>query len=108
MADIGTFLKKRITEHFGKKKLPINVRYFDPSYIIRSCPANTDDSLLCERLARNASHAAMAGKTDLLIGLLHEEFVHVPLAISAGQIKTLSPEDECWTTVLAITAQEKW
>jgi 6-phosphofructokinase 1 len=108
LADIGAFLKKRITEHFGQKKLPINVRYFDPSYFIRSCPANTDDSLLCERLARNGAHAAMAGKTDLLIGLWHDEFVHVPLAISAGQKKRLSPEDECWTTVLAITAQEKW
>jgi 6-phosphofructokinase 1 len=108
LADIGAFLKKRISEHFGQKKLPINVRYFDPSYFIRSCPANTDDSLLCERLARNGAHAAMAGKTDLLIGLWHDEFVHVPLAISAGQKKRLSPEDECWTTVLAITAQEKW
>jgi 6-phosphofructokinase 1 len=108
LADIGAFLKKRITEHFGQKKLPINVRYFDPSYFIRSCPANTDDSLLCERLARNGAHAAMAGKTDLLIGLWHDEFVHVPLAISAGQKKRLSPEDECWITVLAITAQEKW
>jgi 6-phosphofructokinase 1 len=108
LADIGSFLKKRITDYFGQKKLPINVRYFDPSYFIRSCPANTDDSLLCERLARNAAHAAMAGKTDLLIGLWHDEFVHVPLPISAGQKKRLSPEDEFWTTVLAMTAQEKW
>jgi 6-phosphofructokinase 1 len=108
LADIGSFLKKRITEHFAQKKLPINVRYFDPSYFIRSCTANTDDSLLCERLARNAAHAAMAGKTDLLVGLWHDEFVHVPLGISAGQKKRLSLEDECWTTVLAITAQDKW
>jgi 6-phosphofructokinase 1 len=108
LADIGAFLKKQITEHFGQKKLPINVRYFDPSYFIRSCPANTDDSLLCERFARNAAHAAMAGKTDIFIGLWHDEFVHVPLTISAGQKKRLSPKDECWTTVLAITAQEKW
>jgi 6-phosphofructokinase 1 len=108
LADIGTFLKKRITEHFAQKKLPIIVRYFDPSYFIRSCPANTDDSLLCERFARNAAHAAMAGKTDLLIGLWHDQFVHVPLTVSAGKKKRLLPEDECWTTVLAITAQDKW
>jgi 6-phosphofructokinase 1 len=108
LADIGSFLKRQITEHFQKRKLPISVRYFDPSYSIRSCPANTTDSLLCERLARSAAHAAMAGKTDVLIGLWHEEFVHVPLGAAAGQHKRLSPEDECWTTVLAMTGQEKW
>ena len=108
LADIGSFLKRQITDHFETRKLPITVRYFDPSYSIRSCPANTTDSLLCERLARSAAHAAMAGKTDVLIGLWHEEFVHVPLAAAAGQHKRLSPEDECWTTVLAMTGQEKW
>jgi 6-phosphofructokinase 1 len=108
LADIGTFLKKRIAEHFGQRDLPVNVRYFDPSYFIRSCPANTDDSLLCERLARNAAHAAMAGKTDLLIGLWHDEFVHMPLGMNAGQKKHLLPEDEVWSTVLAMTGQEKW
>ena len=108
LADVGAFLKKRIAEHFGQRDLPVNVRYFDPSYFIRSCPANTDDSLLCERLARNAAHAAMAGKTDLLIGLWHDEFVHVPLGMNAGQKKHLSPEDEVWSMVLAMTGQEKW
>jgi 6-phosphofructokinase 1 len=108
LGNIGTFLKQQITDHFASKKLPVQVRYFDPSYIIRSCPANTDDSLLCERLARYAAHAAMAGKTDLLVGLLHDEFVHVPLSISAGQKKCLSLEDETWSSVLAITAQDKW
>ena len=108
LGDIGGFLKQRITEHFAERKIPINVRYFDPSYFIRSCPANTSDSLLCEQLARNAAHAAMAGKTDVLIGLRHDQFVHVPLEVSTGQQKLLSPEDEIWTTVLAMTGQEKW
>jgi 6-phosphofructokinase 1 len=108
LADIGGCLKLRITDYFKQRNLPINVRYFDPSYFIRSCPANTSDSLLCEQLARNAAHAAMAGKTDVLIGLWHDEFVHVPLAASAGRRKRLSPEDEIWMTVLAMTGQEKW
>jgi len=108
LGDIGRFLKERITWHFGERKLPIRVRYFDPSYFIRSCPANTTDSLLCEQLARNAAHAAMAGKTDVLVGLWHDQFVHVPLTVSAGEQKRISPEDEMWTTVLAMTGQEKW
>lgn len=108
LADIGAFLKQRFTQHFAERKLPIQVRYFDPSYFIRSCPANTGDSLLCEQLARHAAHAAMAGKTDVLIGLWNEEFVHVPLAACVGQQKRLAPESDCWTTVLAMTGQNKW
>ena len=108
LGDIGALLKQRITEHFDERSVPIHVRYFDPSYHIRSCPANTIDSLLCEQLARHAVHAAMAGKTDLLVGVLHGDFIHVPLPTSIGQKKRLSPEDEWWMTVLAITGQEKW
>jgi 6-phosphofructokinase 1 len=108
LGDIGGLLKTRIAEHFEDREVPVQVRYFDPSYYIRSCPANTIDSLLCEQLARHAAHAGMAGKTDLLIGVWHGEFIHVPLEASIGQKKRLSPEDEWWTTVLSITGQEKW
>ena len=108
LGDIGALLKQRITDHFEHRNLPIQVRYFDPSYHIRSCPANAIDSLLCEQFARHAVHAAMAGKTDVLVGLSHGELIHVPLPASIGEKKRLSPEDEWWTTVLAITGQEKW
>jgi 6-phosphofructokinase 1 len=108
LGDIGSFLKKQIGEHFSRRKLPVSVRYFDPSYHIRSCPANTTDSLLCEQFARLAVHAAMAGKTDLFIGRAHGQYIHVPLAATTGQRKRLSPEDDMWITVLAITGQNQW
>jgi 6-phosphofructokinase 1 len=108
LGDIGPFLKNRINAHFAERKLPISVKYFDPSYNIRSVPAGAADSLLCEQLSRQAANAAMAGKTDLFIGLWQNHTVHVPLAVSTGQIKRLDPERELWTTVLAITGQQKW
>jgi 6-phosphofructokinase 1 len=108
LGDIGPFLKQRITDHFGERKLPVQVRYFDPSYHIRSCAANAIDSVLCEQFARHAAHAGMAGKTDMLVGFVHGDFVHVPLTTCVGEKKRLSPEDEWWSTVLAITGQEKW
>lgn len=108
LGDIGRFLKERIDRHMEARGIESNVRYFDPSYSIRSCPANTGDSLLCEQMARNAVHAAMAGKTDLLIGFWHNHFVHVPLALSAGERQSLSPESSMWVAVLAMTGQEKW
>jgi 6-phosphofructokinase 1 len=108
LGDIGVFLKKRIEEHFAQRNLPISVRYFDPSYHIRSCQANTTDSLLCEQFARNAAHAAMAGKTDMFVGRVHGQYIHVPLAATTGQRKRLSPEDDMWAIVLAITGQNQW
>jgi 6-phosphofructokinase 1 len=73
-ADIGTYLKRCILEHFARVQVPVDVKYFDPSYIIRSTAANCDDALLCDQLARNAAHAAMAGKTNLVIGLWNGRF----------------------------------
>ncbi|MEM8945982.1 MAG: ATP-dependent 6-phosphofructokinase [Planctomycetota bacterium] len=108
LGDIGPFLKRKIIEHFGATDMPAKVKYMDPSYHIRSVPANAADSLLCEQLARHAVHAGMAGKTDMLIGLWHNHLVHVPLEVSTGVKKHLSPEGELWTAVLAATGQENW
>lgn len=108
LGDIGTFLKREIVAHFAAAGLPAKVKYMDPSYHIRSVPANAADSLLCEQLARSAVHAGMAGKTDLLIGLWHNHLVHVPLEVSTGVKKQLSTEGELWTAVQALTGQEKW
>jgi 6-phosphofructokinase 1 len=107
LADIGLFLKDRIERYLKAEKMPASVKYFDPSYYIRSLPAAAVDSLLCERFARAAVHAAMAGKTDMLVGLWHNHLVNVPLAISAGARKRIDLESELWSSVLSLTGQEK-
>jgi 6-phosphofructokinase 1 len=103
--DIGLFLRDRIGEYFKRCHLPVQMKYIDPSYIIRSVPANSDDSILCDQLARNAVHAAMAGKTDVMIGLWHEAFIHVPIALATAGKKQVSPESDLWRGVLAATGQ---
>lgn len=108
LADIGYFLKDQIESYLKAEGVPTSVKYFDPSYLIRSLPAEAVDSLLCERFARAAVHAAMSGRTDLLIGLWHNHLVHVPLTTSTGLKKRLDPESELWTSVLSLTGQEKW
>ena len=107
LGDVGVFLRERIEQYLKAEDVPTSVKYFDPSYYIRSLPAAAVDSLLCERFARAAVHAAMAGKTDMLVGLWHNHLVHVPLAISAGAAKRLDLESELWMSVLALTGQEK-
>lgn len=103
--DIGMFLRERIRDYFAAEQLPVQVRYIDPSYIIRSAPANTGDSLLCDQLARHAVHAAMAGKTDVLIGFWYNVFIHVPIELAVAEKRYLDPEGELWMAVLSATGQ---
>lgn len=105
LKDIGVFLRDRIESHFQALGLPIALRYFDPSYVVRSRPANSDDSILCDLYARNAVHAAMAGKTGLVVGNLHDTFIHVPVEALAGEKKQLHPDGDLWRAVLAATGQ---
>jgi len=104
-ADIGTFLQGRIRAHFAAQGKPVNVRYIDPSYLIRSKKANTEDAILCDRLARYAVHAAMAGKSGLIVGLLHEKFIHVPTPLATSSRKKLDDRGPMWSAVLASTGQ---
>jgi 6-phosphofructokinase 1 len=105
LKDIGLFLRERIEAHFKAEQVPIVMRYFDPSYIVRSSPANAEDSILCDLFARNAVHAAMAGKTGLVIGYLHDRFIHVPIELLASRKKALDPDGFAWSAVLAATGQ---
>ena len=103
--DIGPLLKEAIQAYFAGEDLPTQVRYIDPSYIIRSAPANTTDRLLCDQLARHATHAAMAGKTDVLIGFWYNVFIHVPIGLAVAEKRYLDPESELWMAVLSTTHQ---
>jgi 6-phosphofructokinase 1 len=105
LGDIGTFLRGQVEAYFKAENIPIVMRYFDPSYHVRSGPANSEDSILCDLFARNAVHAAMAGKTGLMIGVLHDEFIHVPIELLAGRKKSIDPAGPVWSGTLAATGQ---
>jgi 6-phosphofructokinase 1 len=105
LSDIGLFLHKKIEEWFLARKIPFVMRYFDPSYIVRSSPDNAEDTILCDQFARHAAHAAMAGKTGLVIGLLHDRFIHVPIELLATQQRRLDPDSPAWSAVLSATRQ---
>src|SRR5690348_4602710 len=105
LKDIGPFLCEQIVAFFKKEKMPVVLRYFDPSYQVRSRPANCEDALLCDLFARHAVHAAMAGKTGIVIGFLHERFIHVPIELLATHTKRLDAASGWWRSVLATTGQ---
>ena len=103
--DIGIYLKNLINDYFKKNGPKVDLKYIDPSYIIRSVPADGEDDILCDQFGRRAVHAAMAGKTDLLIGFLHGTFAHIPLDLAIGKKRFLETDGEIWASVLATTGQ---
>lgn len=105
LGDIGLFLKEKIEEYFKAKNKEINLKYIDPSYMIRSAIAEPVDSMYCERLGNNAVHAAMAGKTKLLIGLVNNEFVHIPIRAATSKRKQVNPEGSLWRDAIEATQQ---
>ena len=105
LRDIGPFLREKIETFFKAEGIPVVMRYFDPSYQVRSRPANCEDALLCDLFARHAVHAAMAGKTGVVIGFHHERFIHVPIELLATHTKRLDPTSGWWRSVLAATGQ---
>ena len=75
------------------------------SYLIRSVPASSEDAILCDFYARNAVHAAMAGKTGLVIGQQHDVFTHIPIDYLAKQKKRLDIHGALWHAVMSATGQ---
>lgn len=106
--DIGEFLRDRIVAYFQARSLPVALKYFDPSYFIRSVPANAYDRVLCNQMARLAVHAAMAGKTGMMVGMLHGTFIGVPISSVVRQQKTLDVRGALWRAVLESTGQPRW
>ena len=103
--DIGLFLKEKIQDYFKVKNVDISLKYIDPSYIIRSLPANANDHAFCSVLGRDAVHAGMAGKTRLIIGHWNNQFVHIPMSASSGKRKQVDPNGKLWRSVLESTGQ---
>jgi len=105
MADVGIYIRSRILKHFEERNIEINLKYIDPSYAIRSAPANPDDSIYCERLGNAAVHAAMAGKTKCIIGLVNNRFVHLPIKVVISHRNKVNPESSLWRDTLDATHQ---
>ena len=107
--DIGEFLKRRITDHFKAKGFPASVKYIDPSYQIRSVPARGTDTILCYMLARNAVHAAMAGRTNCVVGSAGTgSFTLVPIKLATIERQKVSLTGDHWRGVMEATGQERY
>jgi 6-phosphofructokinase 1 len=105
LGDIGTFLRDRINEHFRERGLEINLKYIDPSYLIRSVPATPNDRVYCGFLGHHAVHAGMAGKTGMMVSLWNSHYVHVPIKMAVSHRSYVEPRGGLWRAVREATGQ---
>ena len=104
--DIGEFLKRHFTDHFKARGTIASVKYFDPSYMIRSVPAKGTDAIRCYLLARSAVHAAMAGRTNCVVGQTAEWNTLVPISLATIERQKVNPKSDLWRSVMDATGQE--
>jgi 6-phosphofructokinase 1 len=107
LQDIGLILKEQIERHFKDKNKPIALKYIDPSYMIRSLTADSNDAAFCLMLGQSAVHAGMSGRTNMVIGYWNQYFTHVPISLAILKRKKVDPDGDLWQTVLATTGQAR-
>lgn len=105
LGDIGKLLVSAIPAHFKSKNLPCYIKYIDPSYMIRSVPANANDRVYCALLGQHAAHAAMAGRTGMVVAKIGSRFVHLPLSLVTCRRRTMNPHSDLWRSVMESTGQ---
>ncbi|MCB0664626.1 MAG: ATP-dependent 6-phosphofructokinase [Saprospiraceae bacterium] len=103
--DIGIFLKNQIRRYFEEIKMEVVIKYIDPSYIIRSAPANPSDSIFCNKLGISAVHAGMAGKTNVVVGRRNNAFIHLPIELVIQERKKINVQSDLWINLLETTGQ---
>ncbi len=107
LGDIGIFLRKKIREYFKQVGMEATLKYIDPSYTIRSVPANPRDSAFCLLLGHNAAHAGMTGRTNMVVGYWKHRYTHLPISLAVSKRKQIDPEDRLWSNVLSCTGQPR-
>jgi 6-phosphofructokinase 1 len=106
--DIGVFLKDEIQKHFKAAGRDVSIKYLDPSYHIRSVSAISSDAIFCYLLAENAVHAAMAGKTAIVIGHWNNYFTHVPIELATRERLKIDLDGALWKGVISATRQDDY
>ncbi|MDM8215069.1 ATP-dependent 6-phosphofructokinase [Desulfovibrio piger] len=105
LGDVADLLRGAIADYMKRRGIPYNLKYIDPSYMIRSVPATSTDKVYCGFLGQHAVHAAMAGRTDMVVCKIQERFVHLPLELVTRRRRKLDVHSELWRAVLESTGQ---
>ncbi|KAK3220038.1 hypothetical protein Dsin_014008 [Dipteronia sinensis] len=106
LQDVGLWISQKIKEHFAKRpKMPINLKYIDPTYMIRAIPSNASDNVYCTLLAHSAIHGAMAGYTGFTVGPVNGRHAYIPFHRVTERQNKVVITDRMWARLLSSTNQ---
>lgn len=105
LGDVGVFLRDRTKAYFKERGVEMNMKYIDPSYMIRGIQANASDSSFCLALGQHAVHAGLHGCTNMLVGYWNQKFVHLPMKLATTGRHQIDPNGAFWHRVVLSTGQ---
>jgi len=108
LAEIGPWLRERLTSHMKAAGMPASLKYIDPTYMVRACPANAADNILCLQLAHDSVHGAFAGFSNFMSGRVNGKSVLIPLSAAVGRRNCIQPSGNFWQQLVFATGQPNW
>ncbi|CAL9083396.1 unnamed protein product [Musa textilis] len=106
LLDVGLWLSQGIKNYFtSRQKMTINLKYIDPTYMIRAIPSNASDNVYCTLLAQSAVHGAMAGFTGFTVGLVNGRQTYIPFERVTEKRNKVVITDRMWARLLSSTNQ---
>ncbi|PSS26547.1 ATP-dependent 6-phosphofructokinase [Actinidia chinensis var. chinensis] len=105
LGDIGVHLQQEIKKTFKDIGTPADVKYIDPTYMIRACRANASDGILCTVLGQNAVHGAFAGYSGITVGICNTHYVYLPIPEVISYPRVVDPNSRMWHRCLTSTGQ---
>ncbi|RLN04511.1 ATP-dependent 6-phosphofructokinase 5, chloroplastic-like [Panicum miliaceum] len=105
LSDIGVHMQQKIKMHFKDIGVPADVKYIDPTYMVRACRANASDAILCTVLGQNAVHGAFAGFSGITSCICNTHYVYLPITEVVKAPKHVNPNSRMWHRCLTSTGQ---
>lgn len=105
LGDIGVHIQQEIKKYFKELGTSADVKYIDPTYMLRAIRANASDGILCTILGQNAVHGAFAGFSGITVGLCNTHYAYFPIPEVIKYPRLVDPNSRMWHRCLTSTGQ---
>ncbi|CAF2249074.1 unnamed protein product [Brassica napus] len=105
LGDIGVHIQQETKKYFKEIGVAADVKYIDPTYMIRAVRANASDGILCTVLGQNAVHGAFAGYSGITVGIINNHYAYLPIPEVIAYDKSVDPNSRMWHRCLTSTGQ---
>ncbi|KAL0733639.1 hypothetical protein Bca4012_009849 [Brassica carinata] len=103
LGDFGVHIQQETKKYFKEVSIPVDVKYIDPTYMIRAVRANASDGILCTVLGQNAVHGAFAGYSGITVGIINTHYAYLPIPEVIAYPKSVDPNSRMWHRCLTST-----